>query len=298
MKLFESVTESKLHNFFVVRNDTAIDLGSDRPERLMSLASTKNKFAIKEGQANRVTIFDGSEADAIMRSKAFANNSRDKTIILGKLIGRIPSGQIYQGVTGFRFTEEENNGYLSGGHEHPHASDGIHRHNLTLEGGGHFHAEDAQLTSGLGGGHFHRQSDPIEGFHLNLSGDDGSHQHILALSLGNPAIGEWFNQVINAHFPVHKWLFGHKKTFILHIGRDPRPFEASRDNWVDHFLWNHSAGMHSFRHDKIFIDPATQYIRKWYEFEDGTVRLATLDDFQAEEMWFAENLPFPEALFE
>lgn len=302
-KLFEAIKQSKFDNFFVVRNNTAIDLGGSRPKMLISVASMENKFAIivedRANKTNRVIIFNGSRADAVMRSKALADNARDKVIILGKLMGRIARGRVYQDITGFRFVEaEEENGYLSGSHEHPHVSDGIHRHNPTLEGGGHFHAEDAQLTFGLGGGHSHREGDPIEGFHLNMAGDNGSHQHILALMDQNQDISNWFNEVINAHFPVHKWLSGHKTTFITHIGRDPHPFEASRDNWIDHFLWSHSAGMSLFRHDKIFIDLETQYIRKFYQFEDGSMRLATLEDFQAEEIWFSENLPFPELLFQ
>lgn len=298
-KLFENVTQSKFDIFFVIRNNIAIDLGNKMSASLVPISSTANKFAIviedRKTKTNRVIMFSGSMNDALMRSKALANNERDKIIILGNRIGRIARGIVFKDITGFRFTES--NGYLSGGHEHPHASNGIHQHRPLLVGGNHFHAEDAQLTIGLGGGHSHREGDPIEGFHLNLEGDDGSHQHILALMSEKTGLKEWFDAVIDAHFPVHKWLSGHKRTFIAHIGRDFRPFEATRDNWVDHFLWNHSSGMHLFRHEKIFIDPAIQYIRKWYEFEDGTIRLVNLEDFQMEEMWFRENLPFPEMLF-
>ena len=303
MLLFEAVKQSSFDNFFVVRNKMAIDLGGSRPAKLQPIADTNNKFAIviedRERKSNRVIFFTGSRSNAVMRSKSLANSARDKVIILGRLIGRIARGRVFKDITGFRFVEaDERNGYLSGSHEHPHMQNGIHRHKLLPEGGGHLHSEDAQLTLGLGGGHFHRENDPIEGFHLNLVEDDGSHQHILALADEKPELLQWLNDVISAHFPVHKWLSGHKRTFIQHIGRDSHRFEATRENWMDHFLWNHSAGMNLFRHDKIFIDPEAQFIRKWYEFEDGNIRLVTIEDFEKEQIWFEENLPFPDSLFD
>jgi len=182
----------------------------------------------------------------------------------------------------------------SGLHSHPHEINGSHDHpGLTQDTGSHAHIPTGQLTGALGGGHVHREGDPLEGFHLNLPGEDGSHEHINARSKDNLELKKWMNAVVDAHHPKHLWLPGHVKTFIQHIGRDSEPFEATRKNWVDHFQWMHSSGMHQFRHDKIFIDPETIFIRKWYEFEDGTKRMATKKDFQLEEKYFNENLPLP-----
>ncbi len=180
----------------------------------------------------------------------------------------------------------------SGIHDHPHDEDGSHKHLGLPEGGNHKHDEENF------GSHTHREGDPPAGWHLNVVGDDGSHQHIPALIKDIPELEVWMKNVIAVHFPVHKWLEGHKQTWIQHVDKDPEPRIATEQDWMNHFGWMHSSGMHSFRHGAIFLDTDTQLIKKWYEFEDGMKREATSEDFEKEEAWMLENLPFPVDLFQ
>ena len=182
----------------------------------------------------------------------------------------------------------------SGLHEHPHDQDGIHSHlGLPPRTGDHRHVSTAQLTEMFGGGHVHGPEDRLEGFHFNHPLDDGGHAHPIAISRKIQELNRWMNDVLSAHYPVHRWIPGHARTWIQHIGRDAEPFLATKENWLDHILWMHSSGMHNPRHGLMFLNPETAFIRKWYEFEDGTKRLVTQQDFDAEEKWMQENLPFP-----
>lgn len=168
----------------------------------------------------------------------------------------------------------------TGGHSHPHGADGKHSHPGLPEAGQHAHADDM-------GSHRHRPGDPLEGGHVNAG--NGSHDHLLAKGLG-----DYVDWLVGAHWPGHAWLPGHVRTWIQHINVGQGFREATREDWKEHVLWNtHSSGEASpEKHGQVFLDGlATKFIRKEYEFEDGTRRPATMEDFKAEEKWLRENTP-------
>ena len=167
----------------------------------------------------------------------------------------------------------------SGLHGHPHDQDGHHAHDGLPAGGGHEH-------TATWGAHVHRPGDPAEGFHLNSG--PGVHDHPLAKGLRL-----WVEWAVDQHYPSHKWLPGHRRTMIRHIGFEDEPRPDRRGDWWDHVLWeNHSAGFASPEaHGRIFLAPETRIIRKVYEFEDGASREPTAEDFAAEYEWFRANTP-------
>lgn len=167
-----------------------------------------------------------------------------------------------------------------GWHGHPHGPGGEHRHPWLGGTGGHAH--EARTW----GGHRHDAAHPMEGFHLNAG--DGIHDHPLARGLR-----DWVGWMVDQHYPVHKWLPGHKKTLLQEVGFDAEPRASTYRDWWDHVLWgNHSAGYpNADAHARIFIEPRTRIIRKWYEFEDGTRREPTREDFETEGRWLIEHTP-------
>ncbi len=178
----------------------------------------------------------------------------------------------------------------SGRHPHPHEP----------EGGEHAHWFDGNppgiVVSGvhdhdekIWGGHAHQDGDPIEGMHLNVH--DGAHDHPLAKGLQDYV--EWAASV---HYPVHKWLPDHVKTWIKHVRPAPADAEfrlATADDWEAHVaLGMHSSGIADPEaHADLFLDEKSRLIEKEYEFEDGARRPATLEDFEAERKWVEENMP-------
>lgn len=177
----------------------------------------------------------------------------------------------------------------SGLHPHPHGPDGAHQHLGLPAGGGHSHEDLA-----TGGGHRHRPGDPVGGWHLGDPEDEGAHVHILALKEEVPELFAWYQQCVAAHWPIHKWLEGHKETLIQHIGVEPELRPTQIEDWETHCLWSmHSAGANLQQHAAVFLDADTRFLRRVHVFEDGTRREVTLEDFEKEVSWFDENLPFP-----
>ncbi len=181
----------------------------------------------------------------------------------------------------------------SGIHDHPHEADGVHDHlGLPAQTGGHEHERSSRS-----GGHSHRTEDPIEGFHLGDPGDTGAHVHILALADQVPELRDWCEKVADAHFPSFKWLEGHARTLIVEGDAEPRP--TTREDWQAHCLWSmHSAGANLQQHIATTVDESTRFMRWTLEFEDGTSREVTPEDFEKEVAWLNENLPFPREAIE
>ncbi len=184
----------------------------------------------------------------------------------------------------------------SGVHVHPHGFDGNHDHmGLPPATGGHGHMRDPSS-----GGHSHREGDPIEGFHLGDPTDMGQHVHILAQKDRVPDLFKWWEDVVNAHWPIYPWLEFHVATWVsvlIEEGVWSEPRQTTREDWMGHCLWAmHSAGANLQQHLAVHIDPSTRFLRLWYEFADGTMEEATDDDFREEVSWLDEHLPFPEDL--
>ncbi len=183
----------------------------------------------------------------------------------------------------------------SGLHDHPHPPNGIHSHlGAPPNSGGHEHER-----SPGSGAHRHRDGDPIDGFHLGDPTDEGAHVHILANREKAPALWEWYRKVVAAHFPVHQWIEGHKRTWIAEMQTDgtfSEPRESEQGDWDMHGLWAmHSAGANAWQHQAVHLNPETRFIQVTYELENGDRREATTEDFDQEIAWFDEHLPFPRA---
>lgn len=183
----------------------------------------------------------------------------------------------------------------SGLHEHPHPPNGIHTHlGAPPNSGGHEHER-----SPGSGAHRHRDGDPIDGFHLGDPTDEGAHVHILANREKVPELWEWYRKVVAAHFPIHQWIEGHKRTWIAEMQPDgtfSEPRESAQSDWDMHGLWAmHSAGANARQHQAVYLNPETRFVQLIYEFENGDRREATTEDFDQEIAWFDEQLPFPRA---
>lgn len=168
-----------------------------------------------------------------------------------------------------------------GKHDHPHDQDGIHNHENLPEGGGHSH----EGTFGL---HWHKEGDPLEGGHPN--GGSGMHRHITAEDLENMVL-----KVVDAHYPIHKWIPNFKQAWIRHEGAEEFR-TTSRSDWEEHARFSlHSAGCSIVDHMMVFNNEETRLLEIRYELEDGTVFEPGQDEWEKECEWFAENLPEVEA---
>ncbi len=169
-------------------------------------------------------------------------------------------------------------GENEGVHKHPHEPNGVHLHEGMEEtSGSHSH-------EGGFGRHKHSNEEPMGGGHLNLG--SGKHKHLAALGLM-----ELINQLVDAHWPVHKWIPGFKQTWIKHKG-DTDFRTTARGDWVDHAVFNlHSAGCSVEAHTNVFTNSQTRIIEIKYELEDGTVFTPTEKDWEEECNWFKSYLP-------
>lgn len=259
-----------LGHFYRIAEDRYEDIGLEKPDNLPGLARRARWSAVFEDRSAQVYGIDRTEA----KIKAQARG-------IGKFVlGQEIAAGIFKAE---RTVLEAQVKPDSGRHPHPHGQDGAHEHEGLPAGGGHSHtAEEA-------GGHAHRPEDQMDGQHLNVG--DGEHDHLLAKSLL-----DYIKWSVDAHHPAHKWLAGHKKTWIRHVRPGPpeKDFrEANEEDWSEHTIWwMHSTGRSNPEaHAAVFLNPGTRIVEKEYEFDDGTRRPATAEDFEAEEKWFRENTP-------
>jgi len=164
-----------------------------------------------------------------------------------------------------------------GSHLHPHEPNGKHKHADLPEGGGHDHEASA-------GKHRHREEDPMEGGHPNSG--SGRHRHLVAQGLE-----EIMNKMVDAHYPIHKWVPGFKQAWVRHQGTEEFR-TTTRNDWVEHVQFSlHSAGCSPDDHWLTFNNEDTRLLELRYELEDGTVFTPGPDDWKKECDWFAKNLP-------
>jgi len=163
-------------------------------------------------------------------------------------------------------------------HNHPHKPNGVHLHEGMEEASGSHSHEDNF------GRHKHSDNEPMGGGHVNIG--SGRHKHLAALGLTN-----LINQLVDAHWPIHKWIPGFKQAWIKHQG-DAEFRTTARGDWVDHAVFSlHSAGCSPEAHAEVFTNPQTRIIEIKYELEDGTVFTPKEKDWQAECVWFKSFLP-------
>ena len=164
-----------------------------------------------------------------------------------------------------------------GNHAHPHGQDGDHDHADLPKGGSHNHENDS-------GKHQHKEGDPLEGGHPNAG--SGRHRHMTAENLKDVV-----EKIVDAHYPVHKWIPNFKQAWIRHEGAEE--FRTTdRTDWEEHARFSlHSAGMSVEDHVLVFNDANTRLLEIRYELEDGTVFEPGDDEWEAERVWFEANLP-------
>ncbi len=174
--------------------------------------------------------------------------------------------------------KEGPSGENEGVHRHPHGPNGIHLHEGMDEASGSHNHE------GTFGRHKHSDDEPMGGGHVNIN--NGRHKHLAALGLTN-----LINQLVDAHWPLHKWIPGFKQAWIKHKG-DTEFRTTARGDWVDHAVFNlHSAGCSIEAHLDVFTNSQTRIIEIKYELEDGTVFTPTEKDWKEECAWFKSFLP-------
>ena len=162
-------------------------------------------------------------------------------------------------------------------HAHPHDQDGLHDHENLPEGGSHSHDGDF-------GKHWHKEGDPLEGGHPN--GGSGGHRHMTAENLEDVVA-----KVVDAHYPVHKWIPNFKQAWIRHEGAEE--FRTTdRSDWEEHARFSlHSAGCSPEDHVLVYNNEDTRLLELRYELIDGTVFEPGEEEWEAECKWFEENLP-------
>ncbi len=292
-------TESELESFQSepwwdsdYRIDEGAHLPADLPDSDFGVVRTRTE----DGKTVKVRKFPidtvGRARNALARMDQSDLTQAEKRTMVNKIRRRYPEITVSErvlrrvGISEGGHEEDEGSSHL-GEHDHPHDPNGVHDHpSLPEATGGHDHSQTE------GSKHRHREGDPLEGWHLNLEGDNGEHAHVLAVKEENPELFVWAMKVVAAHHPRHVWLEGHVRTWLQHEGED-QPREATERDWVEHVLAMHSTGFHPFRHSAVFLGDSP-LIGKWYEFEDGTRRSPTEQDFKAEDAYLQENLPAPE----
>ncbi len=168
-----------------------------------------------------------------------------------------------------------------GEHVHPHEpTDGKHTHpdmgptDSPGISGGHRHGF---------GKHRHREGDIMEGGHPNAG--SGRHRHLTSTGLSSIV-----DKIVDAHYPVHKWILSFKQAWVMH---PDEPWRTTfRSDWVEHALFSlHSAGCSFDDHMFTFTNESTRLLQVKYELKDGSFIVPGEKEWRDECDWFKTHLP-------